>query len=526
MANRNRNKDFQKSRSQGKFNKNTGRYRGRNGGRHHDPVEYKPDMMGESNDMTWYDKNPNLTLGAARIPFPYRPGMKIPMVNHNGQTAASFQMPGVFNISWAPFVGLWNDSTSPVSLAAQDVFNRVRASFSGSIDADSPDFMMYFLALDSCFSYIANLKRIYRVAATYSPENYTLPMAVLRALGFDSLARRQEVIRDRNKLWQGINTLISAMGRFKCPAVYPLFNRHYWLNDNVYMDHATPNSQIYVLTQAKYLKFSHSVHDTVATGCVEYVSPSAPETGVVDAMIDFGFELINALATTDDTFIISGYLKRAYEGTPDFTVDPLPLDERLMPVYDEVVLSQIENAYTPFNDNSCTLTLNRVVQDPGTNVIKTEFEMTIPEDHQYTPKPYLNIRSISPSPVDVVEASRLQTVIQFDESLGAGLCAGTEVVLAMNMWASDGAGAWTGYRPHQVITSKTTSDDIAKMLDMAAKVSHFDWHPAMFVIDCRGATPTVVPCVDLTNFTTMSYRDMWEINRVCMLSEFNAFSNQ
>lgn len=486
----------------------------------------RADEMGVSNDMSWYDRNPKLTLGTARVSFPYRPGMDIRPLRD--QTDKPFTIPGVMRLEWAPFIGLWNDknSTSAISLAAQDVFNKVRAAYSGSLDADSPDFMIYFMALDSCYSYIASLKRIFRTATTYSPDTYDVPNTLLRAMGLDSYNKRQEVRDKRVQLWNGINALVSAMSRFKCPAVFPIFNRHYWLNDNVYTDAPSANSQMYVMYQSKFLKFDYQTVETIQLGHLTYVTPTWREGSVVEDMIAFGWELINALAGTDDTFIISGYLRRAYEGVPDFTLDLIEYEDKLVPVYDEVVLSQIENAYTPFNDGSCSITLNGIEQKPKSNAIRTDFKMTIPETHQNAPRPFLNLHADVPSPVDIVEASRLQTIVDHYNPVGGGVSAGTEILLGLSlMWGADTVNVQNLIQ-HVVITSDDTVSKALQLYKLLGVLSSFDWHPPVFITDGTGTGDVAcIPAFDVKNFTTLSYEDAYEINRTCMLSEFNAFSN-
>lgn len=466
-----------------------------------------------TNDASWYTANANLVAAAANVPFPYRPGMVVP-IDANGST---YRVPGVLHIDWAPWVGAWNNPTSPVSLAAQDIFNRVRAVYSGSLEADSPDFMMYFLALDSIYSYIGYLKRLYKTTIAYSSQNYVTPNGLLKAMAPFDEAAITAMRTNRDQFWQNINTLIGMTTRFRCPAVFPLFNRHYWLNENVYTDDTSLNSQFYVFQQTHYLKFGMVEHlGHTAGGCTYVPLPESCYKGanVVQGMYDFGAELISALSGTDDTFIISGYLTRTFDGAPNFSVPELAYNEIITPAYDEVVLSQIQNAYTPFTDGKCKINLKAIYQDPTTNIINTDFELTVPEAHQGTSiRPFLNLRKEQPNPVDVIEASRLQTTVLFDMAEGAGIVAGTELVTKIWMDLPDGSGHMPVIQ-HMVYDTDPTLAKVDVFMSLLAAISAFDWHPFIFVNSKSTSMQQGLRiCGDIANFTTMDFHQMAAINR-------------
>lgn len=163
------------------------------------------DRLTPLNDFKWYNANPMLTEAAARVAFPYRPGMYLNLNDQsNGTRLGRLPIPGVFAMNWVPTIGYSNSATDPASIAAKEIFAKVRESFSGSIDADPPDFVIYFMALDSVFSYIGMLKRVYRILNTYTPENYLIPDLLLNALSVPT-AVANELRANKAQLWQVIN---------------------------------------------------------------------------------------------------------------------------------------------------------------------------------------------------------------------------------------------------------------------------------------------------------------------------------
>lgn len=530
MANKNQkgNKEvFEKESKRGQH-RNQGSRRRTGSGMRSDskPTAVCADAMPKFNDFSWYDRNPKLTEAVARVAFPYKPGMSVPI--ESDTSVAPYSLPGVMQLTWSPFVGgsrRGDTAVPPIKQAAEDIFNKVRSVYSGSLEADSPDFIMYMMSLDSIFSYISYLKRLYRTAVSYTPDNLCTPNTLLGAMGLMYKTQRDQIRRDHDKLWKGINILIGAASRFKCPALFPVFNRHYWLNDNVYLDANTPSGQMYVFYQRDYLKFALHTKDTVTVGGMDYVKLEVPQDNVVDYLLDFGNNLITALSS-DDAFTISGYLTRAYPEVPNFSVDELELNEKLTAVYEPTVLMQIENAYTPFNDGSCSLELKRVFQDPKDNSIRTDFTMTVPETHQNNLiRPYLNVRADLPSVIDVVEASRLQTTIQFDAVSNYGISSGTEVLMDIRiLYGNTDSVYYDGLVQHLVMDSTTTVANLRAKLRILGRLAAFDWHPAVFAIDTNTDSRYCVPFIDITNFTTHNWDLAREISRVCMLSEFNAYN--
>lgn len=334
--------------------------------------------MSSLNDLSWYSRYPDLLIAGASFPYPYRPGMRTGKVfdvdvDAIGATANDINfitVPGVMSLDWVPSVGSSTSVLDPASIVAKELFARVRSSFSGSLAADPPDFVIYLMALDSIYSYLAWLKRVNRTVSTFSPDNRMVPEGVLMSMGF-SLDNIAELQQRKMELFSITNELIKMSRKFTCPAVMDYFNRHYWMNDNVYTDAPSANSQFYVFNQTHWYKFALlPTPDSVQAGGLTLVELQIPSSQVVEYLYNFGKQLITALAESDDSYIISGYLMRAFEGTPSFTVADLEYGEIITPVYVEEVLSQIENSTAvPFPSGATydAVVDGDVTQDPKTN---------------------------------------------------------------------------------------------------------------------------------------------------------------
>lgn len=154
-----------------------------------------------------------------------------------------------------------------------------------------------------------------------------------------------------------------------------------------------------------------------------------PSTGTfsVVALFELGKSLIDALAHSEDAYTISGYLARAYEGVPNFSVDILQQDEVFTPVYSEEVLTQIENSFTIYSfgarltDSTSTnpglMSSNSVTQDVPNNAIlcNPQFAVAATSDTLTSGgvNSIMSLRQDNPTPELITIATRLLNSVQY-----------------------------------------------------------------------------------------------------------------
>ena len=478
------------------------------------------------NDFSWYNHNPALLESACRIPFAKPTGEAINAVDvydsaSKAVTTLKARQPGVFTIVYDPSIGYSNDASSPATIAAREVYAKVRKAYSGTLTCDPPDFMMYMLALDGIFSYLGFLKRIYRTINVYSGVNKYLPDALLKAMNLSDNVIN-ELRANKTKFWGEINVLISNASKFTCPAVMDIFNRHYWMNDSVFADRANLKGQFYIFRQRKYWRFKL---DTERRGMVEAVS-----IGSVNSMADlinFGNSLLSALNDDEDAYTINGYLLRAFEGAPNFRVAPLEENEIMTAIYSPEVLLQIHNAKVTGIDNQFS---TEVTQDGLTSVVYSKQE--------YTPTTGTNIylyNYLLDSPVDmpsgpeVVIASRLMPAFKMVD--GVVRCySGTEIPLMFIIYSisKDGTVEQTMiYGSNEELNATDTR--FVSILYSTLKAyfhwSNFNGAPiyALPVFDDHAVAVESLFLGETTNLTSVDADTMVDLNRMCIYSEFNAF---
>lgn len=508
------------------------------------------DMLSSLNDFSWYNRYPLLLEGAARLPFPYRPGMTIPF-GTGTKNLRKYAIPGVMTLGWLPTIGFSNDATSPASTVAREIWAKVRSEFSSGLDVDPPDFVPYIMALDSIYSYIAMLTRIYSLLDWYSANNHVTPDGLLNAHGCSS-ALIQDMRENKADFNLGINYLIHQVRKFSAPFDMDIVKRHWWMNSNVYTDSASINSQFYLFVQAGFYKYAllgtgaSGTGTAKATGAQMVESPVGSATTYTD-LIEFGNSLLDAMNTSEDAYTMNGYLMRAYGLKPAMEIDEVPIVTNFEAAYQEEVLAQIENAsavdptWVNIASFSSYIKGTNIWQDPATNVVySTPYLDTTPEgisnrgflipvsDQNYP----LSIRSDLPSVQDIVVASRLKTVLglpQQGDGLTTGsyrIISGTEIVLGIFYVTASTltSGRWLR-KSYPTLASGAT--DVLNIATAGA----FDWRPICMwngseLGGSSGAVPFDAALIsgDVHNLTGVSVAALNEIARVCVYSEMNAFS--
>lgn len=536
-----------------------------------DRSDYRADAnMKAENDISWYSRNPSLLAAAANFPFPNRPGMQLNIIDTN--KPEPYTIPGIMVLDWMPWIGDSATATDPASIMAKEIYAKVRSVFSGSLDADPPDYVVYLMALDSIFSYIAYLKRIYRILNAYTPDNYVLPDVVLGSMGFTD-AEIQTLRLNKSQLWQAINELVLTSRKFTCPAQMDIFNRHYWMSDNVYTDAPTVNSQFYMFNLARVFIYQNTLIPGTTSDYASGLAPIRMPTFItgatrdcsVQGLFNFGLRLINALVAWDDAYTINGYLKKAYEGVPNFIVDELPADQPFNPVYEPEVLLQIENSRTVrlgnklVNYTEGNLSGLYVAQNPLSNAIVTSATVTVTDktdtDMLFSrttadPRPRINIREFTPDAKACTIATRLQAYCDITANSSTEttmtIHAATEIPFCWRLCNGVAAASATSgnvvpgvynvvhqlFVPNLVAGGLTVQQiaDVYSYISTLGKLETFDWHPFVTAFWNNGLAGAPYQQAgmtlygDLGNIAIISKEDLLNLHKVCVLSEINAFA--
>lgn len=464
------------------------------------------------NDISWYSRNPELLAAAARIPFPYKPGMTITVGDVGGTTGVTYLMPGVCSIKYVPSIGKSTDVNSPASIAAREMYARIRKNYSGSLEADAPDIFMYCLALDQVHAFIAYAKRLYRCINLFSPYNRDYPNRILKAMGVNSSAV-DDLQAQKIRLWGYINTLVNMVNKFAVPDDMDIYHRHRWMNEHIYLDEPMPNAQSFIFVPAGFWKFglTGDASSLLYTSMPTWQQTSSKD--ISDQIYEYGRTLIDALSDWDDAYTINGYMLRAYEGTNFYTAALLLQDEIQTPVYEPEVLSQIENATAMGTVNSLDVT-----QDVTTNAILHSPTATIAT---YQADPIMNLHTTDPTASDVTIASRLMAYVVDGKIIG-----GTEIVTEVSYTMANTNDPYEMKSLKYINSYDISNTSLVTYANLHAAIYQhmaFSHAPMCWVRYYSSSDSYVDLIADVCNLTLIPVKSLEEITRVCIYSEFNCF---
>lgn len=318
------------------------------------------------NDWRWYAQNEQLLKDTASYPYTYPLGNQIDLGQY-GALANQESIPGIMRINIAPAIG-WSDQlNSPVNVAARNIYTNLRQANSGSVNYDAADYMIYLIAMDSCYSYLEWMKRVYGVVQTYSYTNRYYPKALVQAMGVDF----QDIQKNLADFRAFINNYAVKVGAMCIPATMSYMAKHMWMYKHVFVDSIQDKAQTYIFNPVGFYVFS--LDPTTKAGRLDLLNPfvfhnsSVPiagglpgDQGLPDGMTlqrirDYGNCLLDPILGNQDFNTMSGDTLKAFGGSMIFKTEGITETYTVMPVYDQMALDQIQN---------CTLLGNLVTMVP------------------------------------------------------------------------------------------------------------------------------------------------------------------
>lgn len=480
---------------------------------------------GTPNDWRWYAQNPQLVHDYASYPFGAPVGN---LMQYGNPTYDGQSVPGVCAIYFSPAIGFAADENSPINVAMRRLYSYVRHANSGASNYDAPDLMLYMLSVDSAVMYHEYLKRAYGVLQDYTPFNRYYPKVLIEAMGmnFDDLVANIAAFRGY------INQFAIKLSQLWIPNSMSYMARHAWMCQGIYTDSTSEKAQTYMYVPDYFMQFALDSDGVGSVNAIPGPARSSTKAKFSD-LVDFGNSLLNPMIANEDFGIMSGDILKAFGSSG--IVRPLAITEnyQILPVYNQEVLSQMENA-TIFNlsplgtDNTLfsvkqatavgtgylTSTLNKIQMILGESWSNGEYTnlACTAIANVYAQKRLLNMHHSGVTPEEVMVATRLTNIIEKPSSwtfqyntntqqllLTADIrTVGSEIVTRARVFSitgntstgvSTGVSAWsfaTGMAIGVNALAKsgggvTDLNKFANVLNGITKLSAFDWHPPVFL---------------------------------------------
>lgn len=484
-----------------------------------------------SNPVEFYTKFAAYAKDAATLPFSLPLGVLYEEsynfdLNSQGQ-GGPFTLkeytPGLMSIVFVPTIGISNDFTSPVNQTSIKFWTYLRSIQKAAASYDHQDITMMVIAIDNALMFHANMRRAYKLLGEYTPTNLYYPKALVAAAGFDYNDLKENIADFR----MYINQFAYNLQQYALPDGIELFNRHQWMCEGIYVDSQSARAQTYEFVPQGFYKYDN----TVATGSKltlqTWLNPTVPTTHTFAEVKQFGDALINAISNDEDFAFISGDIYN-FTGGKTYKVPYLEEQEILLPLYDETVLSQIENAYIvgPVVNTDIT-------QDPSVNngAILYQPQAQI-ADSVFPLQAKMNFHHDAPTSDQVLEATRFIPCIGVTSDpgrlpYGQITSCGSELITAIQTWGVNPATGAFRFNQLNDSTQDIHNDmdptDWRSVIGDLLLLANFDWAPRLDIVLMSGETRPYTwtwmgTSWDVDNMQIVDYRYVEQIQRAALMS--------
>jgi len=490
--------------------------------------EKSMDTQPRTNDLDWYRVNDQLLNDAGNYSFnnPLGNSTRVteltqldPSITVGNFDRLDTSVPGIMLFKYIPTIGYSPDSNSPINVAAKALYSVVRGDNSGAKNYEPADMMKYLMALDSAYSMYAFMARIYGLSRVYSAVNRYWPKYVIESMHVDF----SDVMANNADLRYAINIMAAKLNTLCAPSIMKIFDRHFWMNMGVWKDAEFDKSQLYLFTPKYLYKYDE---DTVPASLIPVDLYPVSANFTVKNLLDIAETMTNALFASEDIGIISGDLFKRYG--PDGSHKLNSVDEafEVYPVFDPVVLSQIQNIRCCGDVDPNTVKITEITADPD----KGALHQVIGMSNRANLNPGIEIAHLlnidkevgNITSGDVMEASRLI-------ALGYNV-ATTEAEVTKSQFVIDVCGS-------EVITTLSVynlaGSSLVKQLEMTnfaatyantlCVLSSFAYHPIAYIATASAngySIDTALPDYDLGNYTVIGKHGLRKLHETALLGLF------
>lgn len=491
-------------------------------------------VMSRSNPVGYYTKFDQFVTDAATLPFAQPVGAKNTVVDYvtdyqSGNSVSTYIVPGVCVLYFIPSIGISKDFSSPINRSSIRFYTYLRSNQKASALYDHQDVTMMEVALDSCYMFHGLCSKIYAIINQFTPVNEYYSRATVAACGgnFDDIRSNLQDFRAY------INAFAYSLGQYALPKDITLFDRHRWMVEGQYTDSDSTKAQTYMFVPAGFWKYDNTV--TTGSQCTwvpyqgtTYTGSTNPTLYTFEQLKQLGDSLLNAVSNEEDFAVISGDIYNFYGGDT-YKLPYIGENYAVAPAYDKTVLSQIENSViVPIDASSLTIT-----QQANVNTGAILFQPKIDFDVSCSSTTEMNFHWDRPTPNDVIEASRLLTVIDASSATTGGIVAcGTEIVCGMRIFTRN--PATMAFRALNYATNvlnvqnADTVSTVANVIQRMVLLAQFDWAPQLrlWAVPSTG-TPTLLGTTwDVDNFDSIPQGYLSNIHLGCLLSLFKVGTNR
>nr|AVX53427.1 putative capsid [Marmot picobirnavirus] len=479
----------------------------------------------QSNDVSWYNANPNMLKTAGSLSFNNALGLDIYKSINDAAFMEPFPdkvwtIPGIMRLNIIPTIGKTGDPSSIVNIAARKIYAYVRHENSGHTNYDAPDLMLYILAMDNLYSFYNWITRLYGAIRLYSGFNRYYSKYLITAMGVNY----DDIIKHGNDLYFMLLNWAARLKTFHIPSTMSYLTRHAWLYSQIFKDSPDSKAQTYMFNPAYVYYWGENTGNWALYPQQIMPSTDSPILLTFDRICELMEQMISGVSRSEDFNIMSGDILKAY-GNNTFTVSPVDISYILEPVYSSEVLMQIHNArineqYKP----------GSIISDPETTLIvnNSTCEMSQHSFSYLSHNTIVDLHNVEPSPENVMVATRLSTSwISSAPGKETLDWFGSEIVESCDVFTIDGIdeGGTLGYAIHTDLIYGMRDDEIISrdvIIGTLRHVTPFGDYPIIYETFVNGAESEGVQNIynNFDNYTIVTSVALSKLHECALLSEF------
>lgn len=454
---------------------------------------------------------------------------------------------GICRFDYVPFFGDINTSIHPINTTAKIMYNAINSKNSRMPSYDPSDLMIYIIAVAQAWSVHAWVRRLCGMFNTFSVVNRYWWEPICRSMGVAPISTDNDIVTWRNLA----NHMALILDRLPVPNGIQYFERTAWMNMNIYMDSPVGKSTYYYFTPASTFKYEYdsdkigklSMIETPwheALGAGELITPKDVE--------NFFMDLIENLFNDSDIPVIGADILKAFDGNI-YSIGQIDSSFVLGPVYSPEVNLELHNARLNYGGDSMyartgdTARPYDLYQEMTTNTIRSTpiiWDMPATISTAFMATDMLTNRGIAvdfpidnPSNDDWMIATRLAWAagqpLPGESNRYAVLTCGTEMLINDAFYEfEDVNGEWELSKEDKccLVTASGSTATLNSLVKKLAKSSKLHDAPIIFFIKPASSSgqfkePTQMEIFsDLSNYCTMSYENLVNMNDVAQISVF------
>lgn len=562
----------------GKFNGKANRNkrsngRGANGVPEESGDKFEKQRNGDrTNSVNWYAPTERILADTATIPFNHSIGNVFNDSISNVRLVNA--IPGIMEVKYLPTIGVSTDYSSPINIAAKNIYSTIRHSISGTRKYDASDVMTYLLPITSIFNYWAWCCRLYGIHKYFVLRNRYVPEGIFRAMHVDY----DDFVNNLADFRAKLNQIAFRLSNYKLPKDIPLIERQMLLNEAIFADGMSDLDQIYFYNSIGHYKYQPAMVDTggscqLIPSITELFTYNKPAK--VSDLVAYFDKLFFDINTDNDFDKIGADIETAYSDGSLMHIAELTEDYQIAPIYSLEMNEQLNNAdilpIKPFPKDITTKGFTRktatvfdIVQDVNANILYHDPATWLEATNDWTESfdlptlRLLNTKVSDPNPSIIMAATRLKVAI--DEH-GRIMGCGSEIVTGITVhnmsqeldtkgkwfslpqeWSLKSNMVYTISGSFKPLYSKDTdSGEVSDLMTLKYLLEYFskwEYAPMVYTYDVNpelDADETIVDfkrknkeargrfttLQNLANFTPISNFKLSDLHSVAIMGEFN-----